>query len=618
MPASIWSDDVNSAFSEAAQPRSVQVSIGSQQVEIHKPFSSPHDWRDQWIYFLMVDRFNNPEQPPAHAPFDGEHGVFQGGSFNGVRRQLDYLRELGVGALWLSPVVKNCQYEDTTYHGYGFQDFLRVEPRFASDPQAARLNPRLAEEELERLVDEAHARGMYVIFDVVLNHAGNVFQYEGRGHTAPYGCCSYPIRWHDEHGDPAFPSFDEAPADLARDAAVWPKELQNNAMFRRQGKGGEAGGDFDSLKELVTGYAEEGPSGRWLPVRHTLIRAYQYLIARFDVDGYRIDTLKFIEPDFARVFGNAMREFALSIGKKDFLTFGEVYDGEEKIARFIGRNAYQAGEPVGVDAALDFPLFSTLPGVVKGFAAPAEVGQVYRRRKQVQRGVITSHGEASSHFVTFLDNHDMRERFYFIDATDPHRLDDQLTLGLATLFALQGIPCLYYGTEQGLAGRGNKDWAVREALWGKANAFGRDHPFYQAVKRLAAVRGAQPALRYGRQYFRSISGNGMQFAVSPFRAGVLAFSRILNDQEVLVVANMNTEEGFSGEVIVDASLNPEQAPYAVLFSNKIQPQSPGNVVAKTRGSVEIHEPEGGTTHGPARVVRVNLQPMEIQFLRRAD
>jgi hypothetical protein len=134
MPASIWSDDVNSAFSEAAQPRSVQVPIGSQQVEIHKPFSSPHDWRDQWIYFLMVDRFNNPEQPPAHAPFDGEHGVFQGGSFNGVRRQLDYLRDLGVGALWLSPVVKNCQYEDTTYHGYGFQDFLRVEPRFASDP----------------------------------------------------------------------------------------------------------------------------------------------------------------------------------------------------------------------------------------------------------------------------------------------------------------------------------------------------------------------------------------------------------------------------------------------------------------------------------------------------
>ena len=324
MPTSIWSDDVNSAFSEAAQPRSVQVSIGSQQVEIHKPFPSPRDWRDQWIYFLMVDRFNNPERPPTRAPFDGEHGVFQGGSFNGVTRRLDYLRELGVGALWLSPVVKNCQYEEKTHHGYGFQDLLRVEPRFASDPQAARLNPRLAEEELERLIDEAHARGMYVIFDVVLNHAGNVFQYEGHGSTAPYRCCPYPIRWHDEHGDPAFPSFDEAPAELARDAAVWPKELQKNDMFRRQGKGGEAGGDFASLKELVTEYSEEGPSGRSLPVRRTLIRAYQYLMARFDVDGYRIDTLKFINPDFARVFGNAMREFALSIGKKNFLTFGEV------------------------------------------------------------------------------------------------------------------------------------------------------------------------------------------------------------------------------------------------------------------------------------------------------
>jgi len=72
-------------------------------------------------------------------------------------------------------------------------------------------------------------------------------------------------------------------------------------------------------------------------VRNALVRAYQYAIAAFDVDGFRIDTLKFIEPDFALVFGNAMREYALSIGKRNFFTFGEVYDSEEQIARFIGR-----------------------------------------------------------------------------------------------------------------------------------------------------------------------------------------------------------------------------------------------------------------------------------------
>ena len=69
-----------------------------------------------------------------------------------------------------------------------------------------------------------------------------------------------------------------------------------------------------------------------------LIRAYQYVIARFDIDGFRIDTLKYIDRDFARLFGDQMREFGLSIGKKNFFTFGEVYDSEDKIATFIGRN----------------------------------------------------------------------------------------------------------------------------------------------------------------------------------------------------------------------------------------------------------------------------------------
>src|SRR5216683_7980403 len=96
------------------------------------PFPSPEDWRDQWIYFLLVDRFNNPQAPPRFTPFDSVHGAFQGGTFNGVRQQLDYLKQMGVGALWLSPVLKNCQYNPFTFHGYGIQDFLQIDLRFAS------------------------------------------------------------------------------------------------------------------------------------------------------------------------------------------------------------------------------------------------------------------------------------------------------------------------------------------------------------------------------------------------------------------------------------------------------------------------------------------------------
>jgi glycosidase len=597
--------------------------IGGKPVDVPTPFPSPADWRDQWIYFLMVDRFNNPQAPPRFAPFDGMHGVFQGGTLNGVRAQLDYLQRLAVGALWLSPVQKNCQYSDFTYHGYGIQDFLEIDPRFASDPAAAKANPKLVEDELRALVDEAHARGIYVIFDIVLNHAGDVFEYvldDGRrAAEVDFRDKEYRINWRDENGHSRADQT-EAPANPPRDAAIWPSELRHNDVFRRKGRGGEAGGDFSSLKEMVTdlqGFNET--SGSHFPVRNALIRSYQYLIAKFDVDGFRIDTLKYIEPDFAQTFGNSMREFALSIGKKNFFTFGEVYDNEEQITRFIGRQATAEGDLVGVDAALDFPLFFKLPGVAKGRTPPAEVVRMFEHRKELERGVISSHGEASRFFVTFLDNHDQQERFYFSADDAPRRFEDQLTLGIGLLFALQGIPCLYYGTEQGLHGQGNSDAAVREALWGKPNAFDDQQELYRTVNRLAAVRGEQPALRYGRQYFRPISSRGgAQFGISPFSPGVLAFSRILNEQEIVVVANCNTEAGWTGDVIVDFSLNPAGSIYEVLFTNKTAGGgvAPEAVTGRPAGNVQVHEVNGTVTNGPARTLGLTLQAMEFQILGR--
>ncbi|MGH9896359.1 MAG: alpha-amylase family glycosyl hydrolase, partial [bacterium] len=350
--------------------------------------------------------------------------------------------------------------------------------------------------------------------------------------------------------------------------------------------------------------------GFHFPIRNVLIRACQYLIAKFDVDGFRIDTLKYIEPEFAQVFGNAMREFALAIGKKNFFSFGEVYDDEETIARFIGRTAAEGTDMMGVDAALDFPLFYRLPGVAKGLAAPVEVIDVFEHRKEVQRGLISSHGEASRFFVTFLDNHDQRQRFFFSDPANPGRFADQLTLGLACLYTLQGIPCLYYGTEQALHGGGGTDLAVREALWGKPNPFDRTHPAYKAIRRLAELRGGQPALRYGRQYFRPISGDGIHFGVSPFQSGVLAFSRILNDREVVVVANTNASAGWTGEVIVDLALNPAGSRFEVLFSNKSFSLSPDGsltvpdpVFERQEGRVEIREVGGRVSAGPTRALR---------------
>jgi glycosidase len=284
--------------------------------------------------------------------------------------------------------------------------------------------------------------------------------------------------------------------------------LQKNDWFRRQGipgPGDDTMGDFASLKQFRTDLSE---------LQQLLIRACQYAIARFDIDGFRIDTLRYLKGNLPLLFGNSIREFALSVGKKNFFTFGEVFvgDAEQEIARFIGRTTTEDTDMVGVDAALDYPLYFKLKPVVKGFAAPSELVNMYVFRKQVEAGVLSSHGDATRYFVTFLDNHDVKERIRYADPANPDRYDDQVTLGIACLFSLPGIPCLYYGTEQGLHGAGS-DPAVREALWG-GPGFSQNSAFYQQISQIAAVRRESPVLRYGRVYFRTISGVGPHLGVS--------------------------------------------------------------------------------------------------------
>ena len=577
-----------------------------------RAFASPEEWRDQCIYFLVVDRFN-AASPPAHAPFDdpGFSG-FQGGKFSGVRAALPYLKTLGVGAIWLSPVLKNLPFEAGSYHGYGIHDFLHAEPRFADDPQRA-------DDELRALVDAAHAAGIYVIFDIVLNHTGNVFAYppdpadpiwqNSQGAEAGFHDRAQAVSWRDATGTPSFPSA-EGIAQPPADALVWPRELQRDHFFRRQGvprgDGDDTVGDFASLKQMRTEDAD---------LQRFLIRAYQYVIARYDVDGFRIDTLRYLKGDLPRLFGNSMREFALSIGKKNFFTFGEVFDrtAEDDIARFIGRTTSDESELVGVDAALDYPLFDNLKAVVKGFAPPSSLTSMYQRRKQLERNVLSSHGDATRYFVTFVDNHDVKERFRFVEPGDEHRFDDQVTLALACLYALPGIPCLYYGTEQGLHGRGS-DAAVREALWGGPGLDEKSF-FFAEVSRIAATRAEQPALRYGRSYFRPVSGDGRSFGVSPFPQGPIAFSRILNDQEVLAVANTHATDALRVEVIVDHALHEADAAFRLLYSNKTAPTAPGRVQDRPAGSVSVSEVDGSLGTGPLRTVAVTLQPLEVQILR---
>jgi len=182
---------------------------------------------------------------------------------------------------------------------------------------------------------------------------------------------------------------------------------------------------------------------------------------------------------------------------------------------------------------------------------------------------------------------------------------------------LQGIPCLYYGTEQRLLGAGDRPEVVREALWGRAapnGAFDREHPFYLAIQTILRVRREQPALRYGRQYFRPISGNNTHFGISAFRGGVLAFSRIFNDQEILVIANASAQFGFDGSILVDFALHRPKAPGHLLYSNKLGVREVGAIREYPTGGVEVMEAHS-LSRGLIRVLdAVRLEPMEVQIV----
>jgi glycosidase len=570
------------------------VTVTANGTQIPYPFPSPADWRDQWIYFLMVDRFDNPAAAPNPNTFPCN--VYQGGKLAGVKQRLQYLKDMGVGAIWLSPVQINPQWFGDYWGGYGIFDFLRIEPRFCMDVPRAVQDEGYADQEFRELVDEAHALGIYVIMDIVLNHVGDLFNYEGAADSRDWNDArEYDIFWREENGTPRGDWMDVgAIQNLPRLTGIWPAEFQRNDYFRRRGSYRDSfieRGDFGRLKELVTEY--EVPGTNLFPVRNHLIRACQYLIAKFDIDGFRIDTLMYVETDFARVFGNAMREYALSIGKKNFFTFGEVWveDDESQIARFVGRNTAEGGDFVGVDAALDFPIFKRVRRFASGDAPPAELAQHYNYRQDVLRKIVSSHGEASSHYVTFLENHDLNGRFHNAGSMGRTRL------AVACLMTLQGIPCIYYGMEQGLEGAGNRREFSREALWG-ARAFDPTHALYQLIRDLNAVRNRQPALKYGRQYFRQTSGNGVDFGFSPFAGDVVAYSRILNDREVLVVANSNPQATITVHVVIDISLNQNNRQWSVDFSTHATPASPGR----------------SSAHGIFRTVQVTLAPMEVQVL----
>ncbi|HEX9058544.1 MAG TPA: alpha-amylase family glycosyl hydrolase, partial [Clostridia bacterium] len=477
----------------------------------------------------------------------------------------------------------------------------------------------------------------------VLDHSGHVFDYVYNGRVTdnfkdedilngPSGC-EPPVLWIDSKGRPRRDWKNIIPegTNLSPDDAIYPDELRNYLFYRRRGEkisddilveadpdNSFVKGDFSVMRQFAVEFDAALPGNETIrdslgtrPVLSILSRIYQYIIAKYDIDGFRIDTVKHVHPSMVETFGNSIREFALSIGKKNFFIFGEIYDNEDIISKFVGRNSTEV-DSFGIDAALDFCVFYKLPGVAKSTLPVEDLRNTFEYRRQVQIRQLSTHGETGRFFVTFLDNHDICSRFY-----EPDTSIYQVLLGITLLFTLQGIPCLYYGTEQGFQGAKDERGkplliypeSVREAMWGSESKFDTNGIIYKEISKITGIKNYYAPLRYGRFYFRELSANGKDFGQSFGIGGIVAFSRVLWNDEVLVAANTSTTEAFKGFVIIDRDVNIRRPEYNIVYSNM---GSKKKSIAEV-GDLNIWSNGEAYLTKSARLY-IELSPMEVQIL----
>jgi glycosidase len=176
-------------------------------------------------------------------------------------------------------------------------------------------------------------------------------------------------------------------------------------------------------------------------------------------------------------------------------------------------------------------------------------------------------GELGRYLVTFVDNHDS---FWQPDGRFGHLADDdQIIAAAGYLLCALGTPCIYYGTEQGFGGQGG-DTQLREAMFDTAtagkNLLNTDCRISQEIAKIAALVRATEELRFGRMYFRQISGDGVHFGLPFGSSYTLAFSRLLYGREVLVAYNV-APSSRSDCVAVDASLHKSGDAMTFLYGN---------------------------------------------------
>jgi glycosidase len=542
-------------------------------------FPSPREWEDQTLYFLMVDRFSNGHEQNLYDPEKDYENALQsedtkkewleagdkwnGGTLQGIKSKLDYFSELGITAIWISPIFKQVAFEES-YHGYGIQNFLAVDPHFGKL------------EDLRELVKAAHEKGIYIILDIILNHSGNVFTYEAD--NPDYTGEQFSIKaFNNSKGEPTIPLKDFSIDEVGSDGGIWPVELMKPETFSRKGQITNwdnhpeyIEGDFFSLKNIHTG---SGELNNFTPSEalKVITECYKYWIAMADLDGFRLDTVKHLHPGATRYFLTEIHEFTKSIGKNNFYVIGEITGGM--------KFAIETMEKTGIDAALGInKVPNKLENVAKGYLDPDEFFFIFKNSELLGEDETKWYKD---NVVTMFDDHDMiiqggqKARFCADKDTAPLLLN-ALFLNLMS----PGIPCLYYGTEQGFDGSGDSDKYVRETMFdGKFGAFrtmdrhffNTENSLYQELSRIIQIRKDNIALKQGRLFQREISYDNEKFEL-PHKmgdgrhTGVVVWSRIFSQEEFLMAMNCNLNEEQKISAVVDGNLHQVRDQFECIYS----------------------------------------------------
>jgi len=543
---------------------------------------SKRDITDEVFYFVLPDRFynanstndlgankNDTKRALSRGGFDKTNkGMYHGGDLQGLTEKLPYLDEMGITAIWLTPILRNkaMQSGSSGYHGYWILDFTEIDPHLGTNA------------ELKSFIDKAHQRNIKVFFDIIANHTADVIKYkechgdDGLGWIITSqdkeknsGCpyISTTELLQGKHYTTVIPKGEEQIKSPA-----W---LNNTKYYHNQGDStwqGESAqnGDFAGLDDIKTEDAF---------VLDGFIDIYNQIIDEFKPDGFRIDTVKHVNIEFWQKFSPALIKHAKQKGINNFFMFGEVYSADPKyLSQFTTTGKMQS--------VLDFGFQQAMVDTLINQQGTNKLAALF-----AQDHFYNDNDSNANQLVNFISNHDMGRFAYMLKQSKYHYNEhDRLArvkLASALMFFSRGVPVIYYGDEQGFVGDGGDQAARQDMMPSKVasyndddllatnkttadNNFDQSHPLYKTFSDFAKLYQQYPLLRHGKQTTIYSQNKVGLFVIE--KSDITTKNNALKN--LLIMVNTDTK---SHEFTLDNNNN-----YQKIYGGKIKKNSPNTVI----------------------------------------